>query len=168
VEDLRGRIELKSEVGVGTTATLRLPLTLAIIDGMHVRVGDERYVIPLSAVVECVEVPDHSGVEPTILDVRGTIVPLLHLRREFHVDGASAVHPKIVIVSSGDSVVGLVVDQILGNAQTVVKQLSRLHAGIRSFSGATILGDGNVSLIVDPSRLVESAVLDAASKMRAA
>jgi two-component system chemotaxis sensor kinase CheA len=159
VEDLRGRIELRSEPGQGTTATIRLPLTLAIIDGMHVGVGDERYVVPLSAVIECVEVPPGGCQDTAMLDVRGTIVPLVDLRAEFGAAGEQAPYRKIVIVSASDVSVGLVVDHILGNAQTVVKQLSRDLAEIKAFSGATILGNGHVSLIIDPSRIADHRLL---------
>ena len=137
--------------------TLRLPLTLAIIDGMLVRVGNGRYTIPLSAVEECVELPD--GVEANargrnFLDIRGSLVPFLRLREVFNTTAPAEPHQKVVIVSSGEGRVGLVVDQIIGNNQTVIKQLSKLHSSIKSFSGATILGDGTVALILDTAHLV--------------
>lgn len=160
IEGLRGTIELTSKAGEGTKATLRLPLTLAIVEGMLVRVGDGRYAIPLSAVEECLELPA-SEVAGTsgrnFLDVRGTLVPYLRLREMFGTDAPPDLHQKVVIVGSGDLRVGLVVDQIIGNAQTVIKSLSRLHAGIGTFSGATILGDGEVALILDVAQLVNSA-----------
>ena len=160
IEGLRGTIELTSKPGEGTKATLRLPLTLAIVEGMLVRVGDGRYAIPLSAVEECLELPasEVSGSSGrNFLDVRGTLVPYLRLRDMFGTQTPADLHQKVVIVGSGEQRVGLVVDQIIGNAQTVIKSLSRLHSSIGTFSGATILGDGEVALILDVAQLVSSA-----------
>lgn len=160
IEGLRGTIELTSKPGEGTKATLRLPLTLAIVEGMLVRVGDGRYAIPLSAVEECLELPasEVSGTSGrNFLDVRGTLVPYLRLRDMFGTETPADLHQKVVIVGSGEQRVGLVVDQIIGNAQTVIKSLSRLHSSIGTFSGATILGDGEVALILDVAQLVSSA-----------
>jgi len=157
IDGLRGKIELSTVPGSGTTATLRLPLTLAIIEGMLVRVGNGRYSIPLSAVEECVELPaaaDTGSRGRSFLDIRGQLVPFLRLREVFGTPGEPDGHQKVVIVSSGEGRVGLVVDQIIGNTQTVIKQLSKLHAGLETFSGATILGDGGVALILDSTHLV--------------
>ena len=157
IDGLRGTIDLTSRPGEGTTLTLRLPLTLAIIDGMLVRVGDGRYTIPLAAVEECVELPE--GIQAAargrnFLDIRGALVPYLRLREVFGTREPAEPHQKVVIVSSTEGRVGLVVDQIIGNNQTVIKQLSKLHSDIKSFSGATILGDGSVALILDTAHLV--------------
>ncbi len=157
IEGLRGQIEIGSVIGNGTKATLRLPLTLAIVDGMLVRVGDSRYAIPLAAVQECIELPASANVTTSgrsFLDIRGSLVPFLRLRDVFGTTTAIEDHQKVVVVSSGEGRVGLVVDQIIGNAQTVIKQLSKLHAGVKAFSGATILGDGTVALILDTAHLV--------------
>ncbi|MBJ3786917.1 chemotaxis protein CheA [Devosia sediminis] len=159
IDGLRGTIDVASKPGEGSTMTLRLPLTLAIIDGMLVRVGNGRYTIPLAAVEECVELPE--GIEAhakgrNFLDIRGALVPYLRLREVFGTTADPEPHQKVVIVSSGEGRVGLVVDQIIGNNQTVIKQLSKLHSGIKSFSGATILGDGTVALILDTAHLVAS------------
>ncbi|MCO6051054.1 chemotaxis protein CheA [Mesorhizobium sp. RP14(2022)] len=156
IDGLRGSIDLSSQMGLGTTATLRLPLTLAIIDGLLVRIGDGRYTIPLAAVEECVELPldaDGEGRGRAFLNIRGSLVPFIRLREVFNLSTPPGQYQKVVIISSGDMRVGLVVDQILGNNQTVIKQLSKLHAGVRHFSGATILGDGTVALILDPMQL---------------
>lgn len=157
IDGLRGSIDVATTPGSGSTMTLRLPLTLAIIDGMLVRVGNGRYTIPLAAVEECVELPE--GIEANargrnFLDIRGSLVPFLRLREVFGTTTAVEPHQKVVIVSSGDGRVGLVVDQIIGNNQTVIKQLSKLHSSLKSFSGATILGDGTVALILDTAHLV--------------
>lgn len=159
IDGLRGTIEVTTHPGQGTTMILRLPLTLAIIDGMLVRVGNGRYTIPLAAVEECVELPD--GIEAhakgrNFLDIRGSLVPYLRLREVFGTATPPELHQKVVIVSSGEGRVGLVVDQIIGNNQTVIKQLSKLHSSSKSFSGATILGDGTVALILDTAHLVSA------------
>ena len=157
IDGLRGSIDVATTPGKGSTMTLRLPLTLAIIDGMLVRVGNGRYTIPLAAVEECVELPE--GIEAhakgrNFLDIRGSLVPYLRLREVFGLAGEPDEHPKVVIVSSSEGRVGLVVDQIIGNNQAVIKQLSKLHSDVKSFSGATILGDGSVALILDTAHLV--------------
>lgn len=157
IDGLRGSIEVTTKQGEGSTMTLRLPLTLAIIDGMLVRIGNGRYTIPLSAVEECVELPESAGTASrgrNFLDIRGSLVPFIRLREVFNTPGEADSHQKVVIVSSGEGRVGLVVDQIIGNSQTVIKQLSKLHSLIKSFSGATILGDGTVALILDTAHLV--------------
>ena len=157
IESLRGRIELGSKPGAGTTVTLRLPLTLAIIEGMLVRVGQGRYSIPLSAVEECVELPKEAEAASggrNFLNIRGHLIPFLRLRELFKTKSAIEPHQKVVVVSTGESRVGLVVDQVIGNSQTVIKSLSKLHADVETFSGATILGDGTVALILDVAHLV--------------
>ncbi|WP_414898703.1 chemotaxis protein CheA [Rhodovulum sp. YEN HP10] len=157
IEGLRGTIDLTSTPGQGTVATLRLPLTLAIIESMLVQVGAGRYAIPLSAVEECVELPAAQEGRATgrnFLNIRGRLVPFLRLRELFKTQAERAEHQKVVIVSAGEARVGLVVDQIIGNSQTVIKSLSKLHADVETFSGATILGDGTVAMILDVSALV--------------
>ncbi len=156
MEALRGRIDVISQRGQGTTVTLRLPLTLAIIEGMLVRVGQSRYSIPLSAVEECVELSQATDGSRgrNFLNIREKLVPFLRLRELFATKAPDEQHPKVVIVSTGDQRVGLVVDQILGNNQTVIKSLSRLHSDIETFAGATIMADGTVALILDVAHLV--------------
>ncbi|RCW21040.1 two-component system chemotaxis sensor kinase CheA [Ciceribacter lividus] len=157
IDMLRGSIDVASKPGEGTTVTLRLPLTLAIIEGMLVRVGNGRYCIPLSAVEECVELPitaETVGKGRSLLNIRGSLVPFLRLRELFRTEAPPDLHQKVVIVAVGEQRVGLVVDQILGNNQTVIKSLSKLHADVETFSGATILGDGTVALILDVTHLV--------------
>ncbi|MGX9966832.1 chemotaxis protein CheA [Roseomonas sp. F4] len=158
IEQLRGGIEIASRPGQGTEVTLRLPLTLAIIEGLLVRVGNGRYVIPLSAVEECVELPLGEQARSggySLLTIRGALVPFLRLREMMHCATPADPHQKVVIISAGEQRLGLVVDQILGSHQTVIKSLSRLHADVKTFSGATILGDGSVALILDVAQLLE-------------
>ncbi len=135
---------------------MRLPLTLAIIEGLLIRVGEGRYVVPLAAVEECVELPmgDRASRGRDFLDIRGTLVPFLRLRSMFGAEGEPDPYQKVIIVSVGETRVGLLVDQIIGNHQTVIKSLSKLHADVATFSGATILGDGTAALIIDVARLV--------------
>lgn len=157
VEALRGSIDVTSRPGEGTAITLKLPLTLAIIEGMLVRVGKGRYSIPLSAVEECVGLPataTGSDGQRNFLNIRDTLVPFLRLRELFKTREPPESHQKVVIVSAGEHRVGLVVDEILGNSQTVIKSLSKLHSDVETFSGATILGDGTVALILDVGHLV--------------
>ncbi|MFD2184584.1 chemotaxis protein CheA [Rhodoplanes azumiensis] len=157
IDDLRGSIDVRSTPGQGSEVTLRLPLTLAIIDGLLVRVGKGRYVIPLGAVEECVELTPEDDLRAKgrcFLNIRGDLVPYIRLREQFASRLPPDPYQKVVIVSAGGFRVGLVVDQVIGDHQTVIKSLSRLHAGIGVFSGATILGDGSVALILDVPQLV--------------
>jgi two-component system, chemotaxis family, sensor kinase CheA len=157
IESMRGSIDITTEPGHGTQITLRLPLTLAIIEGLLVRVADARYVIPLTAVEECVELSaadDLRSKGRSFLNIRGDLVPFLRLRELFEENGNPDAHQKVVVVAAGDARVGLVVDQIIGSHQTVIKSLSKLHADVSSFSGATILGDGAVALILDVLNLI--------------
>lgn len=157
IETMRGSIDLATVSGQGSSVTLRLPLTLAIIDGLLIRVGEGRYIIPLSAVEECIELnpaDDARSRGRSFLSVRGDLVPFLRLREQFGVEGRPDPHPKVIIISTGETRVGLVVDQIIGSHQTVIKSLSKLHADVTMFSGATILGDGTAALILDVIQLV--------------
>lgn len=157
IEALRGTLEVTSEPGHGTTVTLRLPLTLAIVDGLLIEVANERFVIPLAAVDEIVELPAEMAMPDSgnaFLDIRDSLVPFLRLRHLLDSPGAPGPHQKVIVVTSSDGRVGLVVDRIIGTNQTVIKQLSPLHAGLKAFSGATILGDGAVALILDVPQLV--------------
>jgi two-component system, chemotaxis family, sensor kinase CheA len=156
IENMRGSIDLSTKPGQGTTVTLRLPLTLAIIEGLLIRVGEGRYIIPLPAVEECVELTDEDQRSRgrNFLNVRGNLVPFLRLREILHVPGVPEAHQKTIIISTGETRVGLVADQIIGNHQTVIKSLSKLHSDVTIFSGATILGDGSAALILDVVQLV--------------
>jgi two-component system chemotaxis sensor kinase CheA len=157
IEGLRGSIEISSTPGEGSVVSLRIPLTLAIIDGLLVRVGTGRYVIPLASVEECVELTPAQDLRSTgrnLITLRDELVPFIRLREQFTTGTQPDLHQKIVVVSTGQDRVGLVVDQILGDHQTVIKPLSSFHADVGAFSGATIMGDGGVALILDIAALV--------------
>jgi two-component system chemotaxis sensor kinase CheA len=161
VDSLRGSIDVSSERGVGTSVTLRLPLTLAIIDGLLVTVGDGHFVLPLGSTLECIELT-REDVERAngkhVANVRGEIVPYVRLRQYFRSDAPEPEREQIMIVESEAGRCGLVVDQVLGNCQTVIRNLGRLYRQVQAVSGATILGDGTLALILDPQRLVQEAL----------
>ena len=157
IEELRGSIDIASKPGEGSEVSLRIPLTLAIIDGLLVRVGQGRYVIPLGAVEECLELSldeDMRSRGRSFISLRNSLVPYLRLREMFETGTPPELHQKVVVVSTGTERIGLVVDQIIGDHQTVIKSMSKLHSGLATFSGATILGDGGVALILDVGHLV--------------
>ncbi|MFN7129087.1 MAG: chemotaxis protein CheA [Brevundimonas sp.] len=157
IEALRGSIDIASRPGEGSEVSLRIPLTLAIIDGLLVRVGQGRYVIPLGAVEECLELSldeDLRSRGRSFISLRNSLVPYLRLREMFETGTPPELHQKVVVVSTGTERIGLVVDQIIGDHQTVIKSMSKLHSGLPTFSGATILGDGGVALILDVGHLV--------------
>lgn len=164
IENLRGSIDVESSLGSGTTVTLRLPLTLAIIDGLLIEVGQERYTVPLASVKEIVELPPSKAKASRtqdFLDIRGRFVPFLRLGTLFACEAPPSATQNVVIVEAADGIVGLVVDRIIGTNQTVIKQMSKLHRSARSISGATIMGDGSVALIIDVPQLVALAGSDA-------
>jgi two-component system chemotaxis sensor kinase CheA len=156
IEAMRGSIDISTVLGKGTTVTLRLPLTLAIIEGLLIRVGEGRYIIPLSAVEECAELTpaEERARGRDFLNMRGDLVPFLRLRDLFDVAGEPDRYQKIIIASAGEARVGLIVDQIIGSHQSVIKSLSKLHSDVTMFSGATILGDGSAALILDVAQLL--------------
>ena len=159
IEALRGTVEIESSRGGGTTIRIKLPLTLAIIEGLLVAVGEASYVLPLSIVEECVELT-REDVERAhgarLAAVRGELVPYLRLRELFGVLGDRPAVEQIAITSVEGTRYGLVVDNVMGQHQTVIKSLGRMYRGIKGLSGATILGDGEVALIVDVPALLQS------------
>lgn len=163
IDSLRGVIEISSKLGHGTTITIRLPLTLAIIEGLQVQVSDGFFVIPLSLVEECVEL-HQKDVDPSgrkrIINLRGELVPYINLRRWFEIQGESPEIEQIVITGVEGRRVGIVVDHVIGEHQTVIKSLGRVYRDVEGISGATIKGDGSLALILDVPRLVRSVVAD--------
>lgn len=167
VESLRGLLEISSKPGEGATVTLRLPLTLAIIDGLLVRVAGAYFVVPLANVVECVELTTQDVRQAhghPLANVRGDLVPYTRLREYFRMSDQRPEIEQIMIVETGEGRFGFAVDEILGDHQTVIKNLGKVYRDIQFVSGATILGNGTVALILDPHRLVQNAVQSEANR----
>jgi two-component system chemotaxis sensor kinase CheA len=161
VESLRGAVEVQSRPGEGSSVTLRLPLTMAIIDGLLVGVGDACFVLPLGITLECIELTRQDiacANGKHIANVRGELVPYIRLREHFHVHSRAPEIEQIMMVETGEGRFGFVVDRVLGNCQTVIKSLGRFYRQVQVVSGATILGNGTVALILDPERLIQDAV----------
>lgn len=148
---LRGAVSIDSQPGEGTTVTVRLPLTLAIINGFQVAVGDSVFVLPLEAIEECVEFHAETGHDFT--ELRGQVLPFIRLRALFNVGGEPGNRQSIVVVRHGGQRLGLIVDRLLGEAQTVIKPLARMFAHLQGISGSSILGSGDVALILDVAAL---------------
>jgi len=159
MDSLRGKIEVHSELGRGTRIIIRLPLTLAIIDGLQIKAGDDRYIIPLSLVEECVELPRErvqaSGRGRSI-QLRGEIVPYIRLREAFELTGQPPAIEQVVVTRFEGERAGIAVDQVMGQQQTVIKSLGGYIGSVAGISGATINGDGTMSLILDIPTLVAS------------
>lgn len=161
VETLRGTISIDSTEGTGTVFTLRLPLTLAIIDGFLVKVGISSYVVPLDMVVECFELSreERSNIKDhTYVNLRDEVLPLLRLRDVFDVDAEESRRENIVVIKYAGQQAGLVVDALLGEFQTVIKPLGKLFERLSGISGSTILGHGEVALILDVPTLVQQMI----------
>ncbi|QDI02932.1 chemotaxis protein CheA [Xanthomonas cerealis pv. cerealis] len=151
---LRGSVDISSQQDVGTTISVRLPLTLAIINGFQVGVGKSVFVVPLDVVEECVEfAPNYQS---DYIDLRGGVLPYVRLRSLFGIAGAPPPRESIVVIRQGAQRFGLVVDTLLGEWQTVIKPLAKVFAGVKGISGSSILGSGDVALILDvPSLLTQ-------------
>lgn len=158
IEALQGRVTINSERGKGTTVFIYLPMTLAIIEGLMVRVNQERYVLPLSIVEECIET---SAQELTredgarLVENRGQLIPCVRLRESFVVAGEQPAIEQTVITRIGSERMGITVDEVIGQYQTVIKSLTRLYQHVPGLMGATILGNGDVAMILDVSKLIE-------------
>jgi two-component system chemotaxis sensor kinase CheA len=160
IDMLRGSLSLASEAGKGTRVSITLPLTLAIIDGLLVEIGRDQFIVPMAAVTENVEL---TGAERArhnrrnVIAVRGELVPYVDLRQAFRMDGEPPAIEKVVIVQQEDDRVGLVVDRVVGTHQTVIQSLGRFFRNIEVVSGATIMGDGRVALVMDIAAVVRLA-----------
>jgi two-component system chemotaxis sensor kinase CheA len=161
VEALRGSIEIASQPGLGSTVTLRLPLTLAIIDGLLVRVGEARFVMPLANTTECVELTQKdidNANGKHLANIRGEVIPYIRLGEYLQMRTDRPEREQIMVAETEEGRYGFVVDQVLGDHQTVIKNLGRLYRNVQIVSGATILGDGSVALILDLHRLVQNVI----------
>jgi len=156
IEALRGSVDIHSVERVGTTVTIRLPLTLAIINGFQVRVGNTVFVVPLEMVEECIEYSAVSGHD--YADVRGAALPFIRLHELFTMKGAPTQRQSIVIVKHAGVRAGLVVDALLGECQTVIKPLAKMLGHVECVSGSSILGNGEVALILDVPSLLREAL----------
>ena len=158
IEDLRGTIDIASTLGKGSKITIRLPLTLAIIDGFLVQVGNTKYIIPLENIKECIELSQDEENEMgqnEFINLRGEMLPLLNVRKILNEDESQSKRKNIVIVYFGKKVIGLLVDELLGEHQTVIKSLGEVFQNLPGISGGSILGSGEIALIFDIPRLIE-------------
>ncbi len=159
IEALRGSIRLNSTPGVGLQVDIRLPLTLAIIDGFMVGLGESKFVLPLESVVEVIS--SESSYEDDhgrrIMELRGTVLPVINLRELYGSMGVAPARPSVVVIQSMHGRYGIEIDSLLGQHQTVIKPLGRLFKTLRGISGSSILGSGEVALILDVNSLAELA-----------
>jgi len=155
VTALRGTIDVENRPGEGCTMRIRLPLTLAIIDGFMVIVGGATFVVPLDWVMECVELPTGSEAREC-MDLRGEVLPFIRLRSLFGIGGERPRRENVVVVEYAGMKIGLVVDTLMGEFQTVIKPLGQLFEHVRGIGGSTILGNGEVALIIDVPMLIRS------------
>ncbi|MBK8074077.1 MAG: chemotaxis protein CheA [Kineosporiaceae bacterium] len=153
VAALRGTIDVESTVGAGSTVRIRLPLTLAIIDGFMVGVAGATYIVPLDRVVECVELPVGKN-SRDCMDLRGEVLPFIRLRQLFNAFGQRPRRESVVVVEYAGMKVGLVVDSLMGEYQTVIKPLGRLFSHVQGIGGSTIMGNGDIALIIDVPMLI--------------
>jgi two-component system, chemotaxis family, sensor kinase CheA len=157
VRALRGSVDVSSEPGKGTTFTIRLPLTLAIIDGLAVRVGEDKFIIPSDYVIECTELSASGEARSDgkgILNLRGAALPYVRLREAFHMPGENPARENVVVVRVGELDAGIAVDHVLGGRQAVIKPLGKALQFVRCIAGSTILDDGRVGLILDVPALL--------------
>ncbi|AKJ27102.1 chemotaxis protein CheA [Caldimonas brevitalea] len=163
ITSLRGSVCVRSEPGRGTTVSVRLPLTLAIIDGFLVGVGPSVFVVPLDVIDECIESSAQAG--HAYCDLRGQMLPLIRLRDHFEIDAPLPRRESVVVIDHAGQRVGLAVDALLGEFQTVINPLSRVFNQVKSISGSTILGSGGAALILDvPALIADHTALRAPSR----
>jgi two-component system chemotaxis sensor kinase CheA len=167
IEALRGTVALSSEPGHGSRIEIRLPLTLAIIDGFLIGVGNSKFIFPLDAVVEVIENRvgecDVDARGRSFVELRGQVLPVVCLRALYALDTLAPERASVVVIRSQGRRYGVLVDQLLGQHQTVIKPLGRMFRSLRGMSGSSILGNGEVALIFDVNSLGELAATDAAS-----
>lgn len=164
IQSLRGTVDVTTQEGQGSTFTIRLPLTLAIIDGFLVGVEKSAYVIPLDTVVECIELKDQPD-NQHYLNLRGEVLPFVRLRDTFNIEGELPPRENVVVVQYAGQKAGIVVDQLLGEFQTVIKPLGNIFKHLRGIGGSTILGSGEVALILDVQALIQRCAQAEQSRM---
>ncbi len=160
IEALGGMISIDSKPGEGTVFSLNLPFTLAIIEGLLVRIGDEKFVFPLSAVQACMELTREERQthgKKRLFEYRDSMIPYIRLREMFLDDSELPEREHTVVVQTENALSGLVVDEVIGDHQTVIKNMGKLYKGVAYITGATILGDGSVALILDVNRIAAMA-----------
>jgi two-component system chemotaxis sensor kinase CheA len=161
VESLRGTINVETSLGEGSTFTIRIPLTLAVIDGFRVTAATESFIVPMDHVVECIELPpaDRSAEASGVLLLRDEIVPYVRLRNLFGLSVASAtenLRENVLVVRHGSAKAGLVVDELHGSAQAVIKPLGNYFGEVSGIAGSSILGNGQVALILDTPSILRN------------
>ncbi len=157
LSEIRGELDIHTEKNVGTTMTIKLPLTISIIDSLLVMIGSSYYLIPLSVVERCAEVKTAVITESTTdyLNLSGEFIPFIDLRKEFDITEERLDYQRLILVSHKSIVLALVVDQILGNYQAVLKSLGHAYRKQEIVSGASILGSGEVALVLDTNKIVQ-------------
>jgi len=161
---LRGTIDIQSEPGAGTTFTLRLPLTLAIIDGMLVRIGSERYIIPTLSIVEAVR-PEQGSITSLVnrgemISIRDSIIPLFRLGDLFSIADyrRNPAEGIVIVVEDSGKMAGILVDELLGQQSIVIKSMGGSLKGLQGVSGGSILSDGRVGIIIDVAGIIKLAL----------
>jgi two-component system chemotaxis sensor kinase CheA len=157
VESLRGRLSIDSQPGAGTTIEIRLPLTVTVIDGFAVGVGDETYVIPIDGISECTELPADAGDATGIINLRGEPLPYLRIQSLFGLESRAATRENVVVVEHEHGRAGIVVDELFGSSQVVMKPMGRYLRQVPGVSGSSILGNGRVALILDVPEIIRRA-----------
>jgi two-component system chemotaxis sensor kinase CheA len=159
IESLQGGIEIESELGIGTSITIRLPLTLAIIDGFHVSAGSIDFIVPQNAILECVDLTSLNHIQgQNCVNLRGEQVPYIRLQELFALNLQEKVREKMVVVQFGEKRAGIVVSDLHGEIQTVVKPMGPIFQALKGIGGSSLLGTGAVALILDVQQLINFAI----------
>jgi two-component system, chemotaxis family, sensor kinase CheA len=157
IADIRGEVEVESKINQGTTITIKLPLTLSIIDGLLVKIQDTFYVLPLTS-VDKIYAADHQKLVNTfnnLIVLDGQQIPFFYLRGEFDIEENKVKNEQIVVVRYEDKRIGLAVDTVIGEYQAVLKPLGKYYKNQEIISGATILGDGTIALVIDTNKAIK-------------
>jgi two-component system, chemotaxis family, sensor kinase CheA len=168
VDSMRGTLSVQSQPGAGTTVEIRLPLTVAVIEGFAVGVADETYVIPIDNVIECTEMPVGGNEATGVIDLRGEPLPFLRIQRVFGLDASPHARENVVVVEhkGGRGRAGIVVDALFGSSQFVMKPMGRFLRQVDGVAGSSILGNGRVALILDVQQIINRAADAAAIQSR--